>query len=231
MKLKPRVPEENMEPLATAARLTVTPCPMTDLNEGGCDAVSQTRCEPLVGAVGGRRDFDLESPIFSTYTHVCRGGGCAARVLVLTRGGPWRWSVDNYDLDDLSKVVRLRDAYTMEVGRTHSSRENELPMTCVVTCGEGKTARKCESISSSWKEDDSWRRRGEHHRRQATECHATSLDIEKPTGTNPAKPPIDPAAGDPYRSLSIPWYGRRDRISKQPKTISQTYTGDTRIDG
>jgi len=168
MKQKPRVPEESMEPLALDARVTVTPCPMTDLNEGGCATVSQTRCEPLVGALGGRRSSESESPKFSTYCLVCRGGGCAVNVLVLTRGGPWKWSHDNYDLDDQIKLGRGRNAF-MGVGRTHSSRENDQPLTCMVTCGEGKTDRKCRPNPSSWKQGGLRRRRGEHRRRQATD--------------------------------------------------------------
>lgn len=108
-----------------------------------------------------------------------RGDDCAAKVLDLTWGGPWMWSHDNCDPDDPSKPGRGRVAFT-EVGRTHSSRQNDLPKTCMVTCGEGKTDRK-RSQFRLLERRRLWRRRGEHNRRQTSALHADEADMEKVT--------------------------------------------------
>lgn len=70
----------------------------------------------------GAREPRTPKPNISYVTVVCRGGGCAVKILVLTRGGPWMWTHDNYDLDDLSSSGRRNDA-SRGVGRTHSSRK------------------------------------------------------------------------------------------------------------
>jgi hypothetical protein len=66
----------------------VNPWPMRDLDEGGSAAASQARCEPLAGAWPRARRPRTQKPNISYVRPMCRGGGCAAKVLVLTRGRP-----------------------------------------------------------------------------------------------------------------------------------------------
>lgn len=70
----------------------------------------------------GAREPRIPKPNISYVTVVCRGGGCAVKGLVLTRGGPWMRTHDNNDLDVLRSSGRRNDA-SRGVGRTHSSRK------------------------------------------------------------------------------------------------------------
>jgi hypothetical protein len=84
-------------------------------------------CEPSVKRTSGRAAAWVRRPRtpksnISYVNAVGRGGGCAVKVLPLTRGGPWMWSHDNYDGDDLSRLERGGEAFR-GIGRTHSSRK------------------------------------------------------------------------------------------------------------
>ena len=73
---------------------------------------------PMAWARGPR----TPKPDISYVSAMGRGVDCAVKVSTLTRGGPWMWTHDNYDRDDLSKLGRGSEA-SRGVGRTHSSRK------------------------------------------------------------------------------------------------------------
>jgi hypothetical protein len=176
-------------------------------------------CESSSVRTSGRRMARMRRPrtLKSNISYVfvmCRGGDCAAKVLDLTWGGPWMWSHDNCDLDGLSKPGRGRDAF-MEVGRTHSSRQNDLPKTCMVTCGEGKTDRKRSQIRLLERRR-LWRRRGEHNRRQTSALHANERNMEKVTANAGTEPPAARGGNVVRRQMAAG--GMLKKIGRQPLT-------------
>lgn len=70
----------------------------------------------------GAKEPRSPKPEISYVTLVCRRGGCAVIDLDLTRGGPWIWTHENYDLGDLRSSERGSEV-SRGVERTHSSRK------------------------------------------------------------------------------------------------------------
>jgi hypothetical protein len=152
MKLEPRVPEENTEPLTDGER-TVNPCPMTDPNEGRGGTASQTWSEPLEGCWSGRGSFEFQSPISLTYETRSRGGGCAVNeVLVLTGGGP---------VNAIHTITTIMMDLSEPRGEVTRSGVSDEPIVIVKRSADdlhgdmrrGENRAKVQPMSSSWKED------------------------------------------------------------------------------